>query len=79
MRDEEEIVQGEAEELPGSEAREGDAAAQPVRWLPVRGESRELAVGGEVRTAALAAAGGIVAGAATVVAVRAMRVHLLGR
>jgi hypothetical protein len=73
MSVEEEVVQGEAEELPGSAPAPDDAAAQPVRPLPERATSRELAAGGEVRTAALAAAGGIVAGAATVAAVRAVR------
>jgi hypothetical protein len=70
---EEEVVQGEAVELPGDSAGPDDASAHPIRNLPEPSQSRDLAVGGEVRTAALAAAGGIVAGAATVAAVRAVR------
>jgi hypothetical protein len=70
---EEEVVQGEAGELPADADGADDAAARPVRNLPAPSQGRELAVGGEVRTAALAAAGGIVAGAATVAAVRAVR------
>ncbi|MGI8461605.1 MAG: hypothetical protein ACR2OC_08240 [Solirubrobacterales bacterium] len=51
----------------------GDAEAATVRRLPVRKRGGELdAVRGEVATAALAAAGGVVAGAATVVVVRAI-------
>jgi hypothetical protein len=47
---------------------EGDAA----RPLPQRFESASPAVLGDVRTAAIAAAGGVVAGVATVAAVRAV-------
>jgi hypothetical protein len=43
----------------------------PVRILP-REDSASLAVRNEARTAAIAAAGGVLAGAATVAAVRAV-------
>jgi hypothetical protein len=67
-----------AEELLEAEAiEEPDAAGEAieeaeVRALPERPRSRELAAATDVRAAALAAAGGIVAGAATVAAVRAI-------
>jgi hypothetical protein len=62
-------------EVEGEVLAEEDAAVtdadQPVRALPLRyEESAALALRGEVRTAALAAAGGALAGAATVAAVR---------
>ena len=47
--------------------------AEPVRALPLAYEESALPVlRGEVRTAAIAAAGGVLAGAATVAAVRAV-------
>ena len=62
-------------EVEGEVLAEEDAAAtdagQPVRALPLRYEEpASPALRGEVRTAALAAAGGALAGAATVAAVR---------
>ncbi|MCD6015021.1 MAG: hypothetical protein K0R88_1105 [Solirubrobacterales bacterium] len=68
----EDLLESEAIEMPAT----GDATeAQPARPLPARREQRgDLSVWrGEVRTAALAAAGGLVAGAATVAVVRATR------
>jgi hypothetical protein len=54
-----------------------DPAGDPLeapRPLPQRAPASDVDVGrGEVRTAALAAAGGLVAGAATVAAVRAVK------
>jgi hypothetical protein len=51
----------------------GSDAGQAVRALePYRGPSGLPAIRGEVRTAAIAAAGGVLAGAATVAAVRVM-------
>jgi len=58
----------ELEEVPG------EPGLEEVRRLPEPVNPGELEVWrGEVRTAAIAAAGGIVAGAATVAAVRAAR------
>ena len=56
-------------------AAEGEAETGPTRRLPAqRDERRQLDVWrGEMRTAAIAAAGGLVAGAATVAAVKAVR------
>jgi hypothetical protein len=50
------------------------AADEPadVRRLPVRKRGSEVELRGEMTTAALAAAGGVVAGAATVAVVRAI-------
>lgn len=63
-------------EFEGEIVAEEDAApgeGEPVRALPLRYEdSGTLALRGEVKTAALAAAGGVLAGAATVAAVRAV-------
>jgi hypothetical protein len=63
-------------ELDGEVLAEEDALpgdAEPVRALPLPHEEAALPVlRGEVRTAAIAAAGGVLAGAATVVAVRAV-------
>ena len=63
-------------ELEGEVLAEEDAEAreaEPVRALPLPYEESALPVlRGEVRTAALAAAGGVLAGAATVAAVRAV-------
>jgi hypothetical protein len=63
-------------ELEGEVVAEEDApaeAGQGVRALPLRyQEPAPLALRGEVRTAAIAAAGGALAGAATVAAVRAV-------
>jgi hypothetical protein len=55
------------------EAPEGAAEETEVRRLPARKRVSELdLLRGEVTTAALAAAGGVVAGAATVAVVRAI-------
>ena len=72
-----ELIEGEAVELAAG-AEEAEASARP---MPARSAaSGELSPWkGEVRTAALAAAGGIVAGAATVAAVRAGRAIAPGR
>jgi hypothetical protein len=63
-------------ELDGEVLAEEDvlpAEADPVRALPLPREEPALPVlRGEVRTAAIAAAGGVLAGAATVAAVRAV-------
>jgi hypothetical protein len=68
----EEPLEAEAIEEP---VPEGDARAAPARPIATRGDREELeAWKGEVRTAAIAAAGGIVAGVATVAAVNAARV-----
>jgi hypothetical protein len=68
----EELLESEAIEVP---APEDDGVAEvAARPLPEQRAAGELSVWREdVRTAALAAAGGIVAGAATVAAVRATR------
>lgn len=69
----EELLETEAIELPVlDEDEDAGAAARP---LPAsRGQASDLSLWrGEVRSAALAAAGGIVAGAATVAVVRASR------
>jgi hypothetical protein len=67
----EELLEAEAVEEP---MRAGDE--EPVEARPLPDRARASDVGpwrGEVRTVAMAAAGGIVAGAATVAAVRATR------
>lgn len=68
----EELLESEAIEV---SAPEDDGGAEPAaRPLPERRTPGDMSVWREeVRTAALAAAGGIVAGAATVAAVRATR------
>jgi hypothetical protein len=69
----EELLETEAIEMPATDAGAGE---EPVaRPLPARrGQGAELSIWrDEVRTAALAAAGGLVAGAATVAVVRASR------
>jgi hypothetical protein len=66
----EELLEAEAIEEPD---QPGEAVEQAeVRPLPERPAPRGLAAATDVRNAALAAAGGIVAGAATVAAVRAL-------
>ncbi len=71
-------VEGVSElELDGEILAEEDAEpgeAEPVRALPLPYEESGLApvLRGEVKTAAIAAAGGVLAGAATVAAVRAV-------
>ncbi len=69
----EELLETEAVELP--EIGEDGAEMQPTRPLPspIEAPSEVSAWRGEVRSAALAAAGGLVAGAATVAVVRASR------
>ena len=68
----EEVLEAQAvEEEDASEAGAEDSAK--VRRLPVRRRGSEVdVVRGEVATAALAAAGGVVAGAATVAVVKAI-------
>jgi hypothetical protein len=67
----EELLEAEAIE---ERAPEGDVETDPTRRLPTRREERQLeAWRGEVRTVAIAAAGGLVAGVATVAAVNAAR------
>ncbi len=67
-----ELLETEAIEMP---AGEGDVDEPTARPLPaIVDETTELSAWkGEVRTAALAAAGGLVAGAATVAVARATR------
>jgi hypothetical protein len=68
----EDLIEGQAVEEP---IASGDSqAVQEPRRLPEQTRRGEVEAGrGEVRTAAIAAAGGLVAGAATVAAVRAAR------
>ncbi len=71
---EDEVLEGEAveEDAPGTGVVDDD-----VRPLPQRRSAAELdAWRGEVRTVAMAAAGGLAAGAATVAAVNAVRAHV---
>jgi hypothetical protein len=64
----------EAEVVEEETVLDADEQVEDVRRLPEPVTARELsAFGGEVGTVAIAAAGGLVAGAATVVAVRAAR------
>lgn len=66
----EEVLEAEAIEEPAQEADEGE---DEVRRLPARRSPAELdAWRSEARTVAIAAAGGIAAGAATVAAVNAI-------
>ena len=66
----EELLETEAVELPGGESEQ----VGEVRPLPVPAQGTDLAMfSDEVKTAALAAAGGVLAGAATVAVVRATR------
>jgi len=66
------VLETEAVEVEVAEA-DGDEAVG-ARPLPARAESTEISPWrGEVRAAALAAAGGLVAGAATAAVVRASR------
>ena len=69
----EELLETDAIEMPANDDGAGDESV--ARPLPARREEgAELSIWrGEVRTAALAAAGGLVAGAATVAVVRASR------
>jgi hypothetical protein len=67
----EDLLEAQAVEEPVAEPVEGLEQARP---LPDKRRSAEVEVlRDEVRTAAIAAAGGVVAGAATVAAVRAVR------
>jgi hypothetical protein len=67
----EQLLEAEAVEEP---VPEGDARTAAARPIATRADREELeAWKGEVRTAAIAAAGGIVAGVATVAAVNAAR------
>ena len=68
----EEVLETEAIEVETAEAEAGETI--DARPLPARAASAELSPWREeVRSAALAAAGGLVAGAATVAVVRASR------
>jgi hypothetical protein len=71
----EEVLEGQAIEEQAPEADPAPVEASEARRLPARGDQgRELEEWkGEVRNAALVAAGGIVAGVATVAAVNAAR------
>jgi hypothetical protein len=65
------VLEAEAVEEPATD--EGEVVEEPAR-LPEPSRRAEIeAWRGEMRTAAIAAAGGLVAGAATVAAVRAVR------
>jgi len=67
----EELLETEAIEMVGPEGAADEGSARP---LPAVDRRSELSAWrGEVRSAALAAAGGLVAGAATVAVVRASR------
>ena len=68
----EELLETEAVEIPEVD---DEATEEAPRSLAVRAEERSQVSlwRGDVRTAAIAAAGGLVAGAATVAAVRATR------
>jgi hypothetical protein len=65
-----------ADHLDGEIVAEEDASAEdavdPVRRLPTQADGALPVLRGEVKSAALAAAGGVLAGAATVAAVRAV-------
>ena len=64
-------IEVDGEILAEEDAPAGEPAEQPVRALPLPYEEPASPVlRGEVRTAAIAAAGGVLAGAATVAAVR---------
>ncbi len=67
----EELLETEAVELPGVDGEPvGEARPLPV---PAQGTTDLAVFSDEVKTAALAAAGGVLAGAATVAVVRATR------
>lgn len=67
----EELLETEAVEIPAPDGAEEERSARP---LPATRTPDELSSWrGEVRSAAIAAAGGLVAGAATVAVVRASR------
>jgi len=67
----EELLETEAVEVPEAE---DEQVTEAVRPLPVPAQGSDVTVwSGEVKTAAIAAAGGLVAGAATVAVVRATR------
>jgi hypothetical protein len=64
----------EAEAVEEATGLDPDENVDDVRRLPVPAKARDLSlIGGEVGPVAIAAAGGLVAGAATVVALRAAR------
>jgi hypothetical protein len=65
-----EVLEGEAIEEAGVQ---GPGEASEARPLPVRRSQRQVGPAREVGTVAIAAAGGLVAGAATVVAMRAAK------
>ena len=68
----EQLLETEAVELPAGERHAGEPTARPLP-APAQPPGPVSLWRGDVRAAALAAAGGLVAGAATVVAVRATR------
>lgn len=67
----EQVLEAGAVEEEDVSATAADESAE-VRPLPVRKRGSEVELRGEMTTAALAAAGGVVAGAATVAVVRAI-------
>jgi hypothetical protein len=67
----EEVLEARAVEEELTSDHAGDETGE-VRPLPATKRAGDLAVRGEVTTAALAAAGGVVAGAATVAVVKAI-------
>jgi hypothetical protein len=71
----EELLETEAVEMPVLEGEDGELAEPAARPLPatVERQAELSAWKGEARTVAIAAAGGIVAGAATVALARATR------
>ncbi len=77
-----EVLDADAVEEPVDPRRAGSGVAldADVRPLPERRSAAELdAWRGEVRTVAIAAAGGLAAGAATVAAVNAIKARVLER
>jgi hypothetical protein len=67
----EQVLDARAVEEEDVSSTAADEAAE-VRRLPIRRRAAEVELRGEMTTAALAAAGGVVAGAATVAVVRAI-------
>jgi hypothetical protein len=68
----EELLETEAIEVPVFEDEATEATARPLP-VPIERQAELSAWKGEARTAAIAAAGGLVAGAATVALARATR------
>jgi protein involved in polysaccharide export with SLBB domain len=70
----EELLEAQAVEEPIEASEAAEIEAEAPRPLPEKARPAEVDVWrGEVRTVAIAAAGGLVAGAATVAVVRAVR------